>query len=137
MSFKSIFIYFLFGFFGLFSTLSQAENAVISKHISIHESFDLIQQNADNQQFEIIDVRTAEEFNSGHIAGAKYIDFYQKDFEHKLTTLDKEKTYLLYCRTGRRSGVALDMMQKMGFKHSYNMLGGITQWTAAKLPVEK
>ena len=137
MSFKSIFFYILLGFSGLFSSFSQAEQLVIAKHISTHQSIELIENNADNPEFEIIDVRTVEEFNSGHIAGASYIDFYKKDFQHNLAKLDKDKTYLLYCRTGRRSGIALDMMKTMGFTHSYNMLGGITQWTAAKLPVEK
>jgi len=137
MSFKPILLYAVLGLFGLFTSISHAEQVVISKHISTHQSSELIKQNTDNSQFAIIDVRTAEEFNSGHIAGASYIDFYQKDFQHNIAKLDKDKTYLLYCRTGRRSGVALDMMKKMGFTHSYNMLGGITQWTAAKLPVEK
>ena len=137
MSFKSIFFYVLLGFVSLCSSITPAEQAVIAHHLSTPPSSELIEKNAANPEFEIIDVRTVEEFNSGHIAGASYIDFYKKDFQQNLAKLDKDKTYLLYCRTGRRSGIALDMMKSLGFKHSYNMLGGITQWTAAKLPVEK
>ena len=96
MSIKAIFHVFLFGFLGLFASIIQAEQSVISEHISTQQSYQLIQQNADNPEFEIIDVRTVEEFTSGHIAGASYIDFYKKDFQDNLAHLDKDKTYLLY-----------------------------------------
>ena len=58
MSFKSIFFYVLLGFFSLFSSITQAEQAVIAKHISTHQSSELIKKNAANPEFEIIDVRT-------------------------------------------------------------------------------
>lgn len=78
--------------------------------------------------YELLDLRTPEEFSNGHIEGAKNIDFKHEDFQSMLDELDKEKTYLLYCRTGNKSGQTLDLMKERGFRESYNMLGGIVEW---------
>jgi rhodanese-related sulfurtransferase len=107
----------------------------INLHVDTQGADDLIQQNVDNTDFYLIDVRTAEEFKAGHLANANYIDFYQKDFISQLEKLDKDKTYLLYCRTGRRSANALEMMKKLGFNEAYNMKGGITQWIKEGRPI--
>lgn len=116
-----------------FSAL-QAEE-IISKHVDIHQFSKLISDNMNNPNVEIIDVRTPEEFHAGHISNAVMIDFYAKGFIDKLEKLDKDKTYLLYCRSGNRSGQTLNLMQKLGFKAAYNMKGGMNKWTAENLPV--
>lgn len=110
---------------------------VISEHVNIHQFADLIAENSDNPNIEIIDVRTPDEFHAGHIANAVVIDFYGKGFVNKLEQLDKNKTYLLYCRSGNRSGKTLKLMRKLGFKAAYNMKGGMNKWTAAKQAVIK
>lgn len=80
----------------------------------------------------IIDVRTVEEFQEGHIEGALQYDYYETEsFEAALAALDKEKTYFIYCRSGGRSGTTLDMMQQMGFKKVYNLDGGMLAWRKA------
>jgi len=112
-------------------TSSHAEDN-IAKHVDVHQFTQLI---ADNPNAEILDVRTHEEFHAGHIADAVLLDFYGKDFAAKVQELDKDKTYLLYCRSGNRSGRTLVLMKNLGFKTIYNMRGGMNQWTAAKLPV--
>lgn len=86
---------------------------------------------------EIIDVRTPEEYQSGRIAKAKNIDFMADDFKTKIAKLDPSKPVYLYCRSGRRSGSAMEMMQEMGFKEIYNLNGGIIAWSEADLPVTK
>jgi rhodanese-related sulfurtransferase len=63
------------------------------------------------------------------------IDYYSDTFKNELDKLDKNKTYLIYCRTGRRTGLTLDIMEEPGFIEVYNMLGGITQWQAKGYPV--
>jgi rhodanese-related sulfurtransferase len=110
---------------------------VISEHIDIHQFANLIAENSDNPDIEIIDVRTPEEFHAGHIENAVVIDFYGKDFVNKLEQLDKNKTYLLYCRSGNRSGQTLKLMRNLGFKATYNMKGGMKKWVPANLPVVK
>jgi len=104
-------------------------------NISPEEAEQLIAQNSDNPDFIILDIRTLNEYNTGHIANAMQIDYYADDFKNQLEHLDKEKTYLIYCRTGNRSGHALPIMEELGFRKGYNMTGGITQWTAEGRPV--
>jgi len=87
--------------------------------------------------FIIIDVRTPEEYANGHIENAINLNYYSKTFKDELNKLDRNKTYFIYCRTGGRSGMALDTMKELGFTKVYNMLGGITQWEAEGLPTIK
>ena len=77
----------------------------------------------------VLDVRTPEEIAEGKIEGALEMDFYEAGFEEKVTALDREKTYLIYCRSGGRSGQTCGMMQKAGFKSLYNLEGGWTAWS--------
>ena len=63
----------------------------------------------------VIDVRTPAEYAAGHIAGAQNIDVEAADFGTRIATLDKKGAYLVYCHSGRRSGLAADQMAKAGF----------------------
>jgi phage shock protein E len=74
----------------------------------------------------IIDVRTADEFNQGHLQGAVNIDVEQPSFQNQVTMLDKNGSYIVYCHSGRRAGIAMDEMTQLGFKHVVNA-GGIDQ----------
>ncbi|MEN4007467.1 MAG: rhodanese-like domain-containing protein [Methanobacteriaceae archaeon] len=109
----------------------------VIENINAKETYTLIQNNKDNPNFVILDVRTPEEFANGHIENAINLNYYSETFNNTLNKLDKNKTYLIYCRTGRRSGISLDIMNKLGFREVYNMLGGITQWQAEGLPTTK
>ena len=102
--------------------------------ISVKQAYDLMEKNKDNPSFLIIDVRTPGEFASGYIESALNIDYYSQNFREELNELDKGKTYLIYCRSGNRSGKALSMMKELAFREVYNMLGGIVQWKAEDLP---
>lgn len=73
----------------------------------------------------VIDIRTAEEFESGHIEQAINIDFYASDFRDQISNLDKNKSYAIYCRSGNRSGQALTMMKTLGFTDVIDLDGGI------------
>jgi rhodanese-related sulfurtransferase len=95
----------------------------------------LIQKNTGNPDFIVIDVRTPEEYAGDYIDPAINIDYYAPDFKEQLEALDKGKTYLIYCHTGRLSAGARDIMAEMGFKEVYNMSGGIVAWEAEGLPV--
>ncbi len=105
--------------------------------IAPQEAFTLIQNNQNNPDFVIIDVRTSEEFTREHIENAININFYSESFQDILNNLDKNKTYLIYCKVGGRSGSALDIMAELNFREVYNMSGGINQWKAEGLPTVK
>lgn len=77
----------------------------------------------------ILDVRTPDEFTSGHIKNAVNIDFYAADFKTKLDNLDKSKPYAVYCRSGNRSAQAVTIMKQLGFKNIVELKGGIAAYT--------
>lgn len=76
----------------------------------------------------MIDVRTAQEFNEGHIKGAVNIDYYNSDFKQQLAKLDKSKPIAVYCAVGGRSGAGAQMAQQLGFKEVYDLEGGVVLW---------
>jgi len=78
----------------------------------------------------LLDVRTAQEIAEGAIEGAVTIDFFDKDFQTKISTLDKNKNYFVYCRSGNRSGQACQLMDQLGFKSLVNLDGGMLAWKA-------
>lgn len=86
----------------------------------------------------ILDVRTPEEFNSGHIAGAKNIDVKSCTFIDNATqTLNQNKTIAVYCRSGKRSANAAAILSQHGFTKIVNLKGGIIEWQNAGKPIEK
>lgn len=86
----------------------------------------------------LIDIRRPEEYAAGHLAAVNMqLDYYAPDFKDQLAKLDKNATYLIYCRSGHRSGLALAIMQELGFTDIHDIAGGINAWTAAGLPVVK
>lgn len=86
----------------------------------------------------VIDIRTAEEHASGYIEPTHLVmDYYAPDFKDRLAKLDKSASYLLYCRSGRRTGAALLAMKDLGFSDGHDIEGGITAWIAAGFPVVK
>ena len=76
----------------------------------------------------ILDVRTPGEFAGGKIRGARNLDIMSRDFVNQIKNLPKDKTYLVYCRSGNRSGQACEIMADMGFKKLKNLAGGIMRW---------
>ena len=99
--------------------------------ISAEEAWTLIDDNQDNPDFQIIDVRTPHEYSLGHIMGAVNIDFSDPAFEDRIGELDRSGTYLIYCASGNRSGQALTVMEELDFMTVYNLEGGIAAWTRA------
>jgi rhodanese-related sulfurtransferase len=113
------------------------ERSKANQNLDAQKAYDLIKENANNPDFEIIDVRTSEEFADAHIPQAININIGSPDFKSILEKKDKNKTYLLYCRTANRSKQALDMMNQMQFREAYHIFGGIREWEINELPIEK
>ena len=83
----------------------------------------------------VLDVRTSGEFESGHIANSVNIDVEAGSFENEIANLDKNAQYAVYCHSGRRSGIAAELMEKNGFKEIHNLKDGIISWQAAGYPL--
>ena len=124
---KSIFLAFL-------AVCSLALNAAEPKNISVDEAAKLV---AKDTNVVILDIRTPEEFKSGHIKGATNINFNDKEFSGKISKLDKSKTYIIHCAAGGRSGRACEQIKTLDFKNMLHMKEGFSAWKEAGKPVEK
>ena len=108
----------------VFSFPSQAQLNTKKKTISERK----FERKMQKKNAVVLDVRTTEEFQAGHLPGAVNIDVQKDDFGQNIQPLDKSKTYLVYCKSGRRSEKALKMLYDAGFKNAYHLKGGITAW---------
>jgi len=87
---------------------------------------------AKDSEIVILDVRTLEEIAEGKLsAQALELDYHSDDFKSKLDKLDKNKPYLVYCRSGGRSAKTLEMMKKLSFRDCSDLDGGYTAWKKA------
>ena len=83
----------------------------------------------------VVDVRTPAEYAAGHVAGAVNIDVEASDFAERVAELDPEAPYLLYCRSGRRSAIAAEIMAEAGFTDIIDA-GGLEPLAEAGAPIE-
>ena len=86
---------------------------------------------------QLIDVRTPDEYQSGHLAHSTLIDFKGKNFREQMATLDKDRPVMVYCAAGGRSTAAAALLEELGFPEIYELEGGIARWRSAKLAVEQ
>ena len=96
----------------------------IIQEINKEEVHDLIEKSSIN----IIDLRTNKEFSQGNIKDSYNIDFQKREFIDNLNSLDKEKPYLIYCKSGNRSEKASLIMKSLGFKVIYHYKKGYQDW---------
>ena len=121
----------LFLFFILFINCNQNQNL----NIEPNKVYDLLSNNNKNNSI-LLDVRTEEEFIESKINNSLNIDFYSDNFQKSILSLDKSKTYYVYCRSGRRSLNTVEFMRENGFSKSYNVDGGIIKWSDLNLPLK-
>ena len=130
----------IFGFFVLSGKTTESSNAAEVTSIGpfSHLTPKQFSQEVTTGKYTLIDVRTMDEFNAGHIKNAKQADYYEtQKFSDYLDKLDKKASYLIYCRSGHRSGEALKIMQSKGFHSANDIAGGYNAWIADGLPIEK
>lgn len=116
------------------TTLYSQSNDTLLAHYYIHQCDSLIQANAYNPDFVIMDIRTPIKYIPEHLIGAINRDYYSPLFSTWLDELPRHKLYLIHCRSGGRSGITFDMMVEMGFTKVVNMLGGILVWKNLGMP---
>ncbi len=85
-------------------------------------------QQTSNSPYTIIDVRTPDEFVGGHISGALNVDVKSDQFEDEIKKLNPSDKYIIYCRSGKRSARAYNIMEKLNFENLYNMEGGYLKY---------
>lgn len=124
-------IFFTLLFLLSFTVFAQAQKIV---QVTSNEVSTLLEK---NKKWIVLDVRTPAEFKEGHIKNAINIDITADDSHQKIDKLNKKAKYIVHCRTNRRSGVAVEYMNKQGFKSIYQMSDGYTGWSTNNKPIEK
>ena len=86
---------------------------------------------AENKDVRVLDVRTPTEYAQGHIAGAVNVDFNAADFADQVAQLDKNTSYIVHCRSGKRSSNSLPILKEQGFTAIYHLNKGFNAWKDA------
>lgn len=107
---------------GIFSTLFGKKKF---ESINQQQAIDVVDE---FKKVQILDVRTIEEYRQGGIKGSMNINVNDGAFTQKISTLDKDGVYVVYCKGGTRSRKACDKMVDLGFKHVFNLKGGLSRW---------
>ncbi len=113
----------------IFSTSAYAEYFEITSSAAV----EFLKSPLPNMVF--LDVRTAREYEQGHIQGARLLDIYRFEFEEELKKLDRSAPYVVYCLAGIRSQKAFNKMKKLGFSNIFIMPSGIYDWKDKGLPL--
>ena len=119
------------------STLELEAQRQVIEDITPKQARALIQDYKEHEDFIILDLRCIKEYTVGHIDKAINLNYFAKSFPEEFNKLDRNKTYLIYCRTGKISKAILEEMKIRGFREVYNISGGISQWEAQGLPTTK
>ena len=121
--------------FLLFAVASLSMSCATDQKVKVLDVEEYVWSVQHDQEAVVLDVRTEKEFKQGHIEGAQLLDFMDQTlFDEGLEKLDKNKTYYIYCRSGRRSNMAAVRMQEQGFK-VFDLKGGMNAWREAQKPV--
>lgn len=147
---KEIFAYMLFAGFG-FAWVGCGDSASETQGTAaVEESVSMeggAVENVEPSQFDslittlgdqalLLDVRSPEEWATGIISGSTLLNYYDDGFAAALKNLPRKEYVLVYCKAGGRSAEAADMLKGLGYKHVYNLNGGIDAWTETGLSVQ-
>ena len=102
-------------------------NSIFSQQQILDIDYKKMSEILDRESTVLIDVRTADEFNSFRIKNSINIDYYSKVFLDSISLFKDKKNIILYCRSGRRSYYAAKLLQQKGFNNIYNLEGGVLQ----------
>ena len=113
---------------GVFILMSSCDIGQNQNDISIKE----LKNKIASDNYILLDVRTSEEYNNGHLKGSINIDYFSDDFSDEISSLGLESPILVYCRSGNRSGKAMNIMYDLGFKEVKNLIGGYKSWISGE-----
>ncbi|QAA82731.1 rhodanese-like domain-containing protein [Aequorivita sp. H23M31] len=116
-----------------FTACKDTSSAKEIKVISPQEVKEAVYDDAPHQ---LVDVRTLEEFKEGHLKNAQNICVTDDDFAKQIEKLDKDEPIYVYCRSGKRSAKAAQILKDKGFKEIYDMDGGYLNWESQRFDTE-
>ncbi len=116
------------------NALAKKTKVQLSKDIFPAEAWELISKNREGDDLVIIDVSTPQEYKDLHLEGAINMNLISRFFKTRLDVMNKSRIYVVYCKVGGRSKIAQKLMQQLGFRTVYNVVGGTLLWEEEGLP---
>jgi len=116
------------------NALAKKTKVQLSKDIFPTEAWELISKHREGDDLVIIDVSTPQEYKDLHLEEAINVNLLSRFFKARLDVMDKSRTYVLYCKVGGRSKIVQKLMQQLGFRTVYNVVGGTLLWEEEGLP---
>ena len=127
-----------FLFLCLVITLSFVQSCTETKAGEIEQiTVEQMSEALEDTSIQLIDVRTGQEYLTGHLKNSHNICVTDDDFEEKAASLDRDKPVYVYCKKGGRSARAAEILKEMGFKKIYDLEGGIVLWEESGQDTEK
>lgn len=128
---------YLFSILLILSFIIQSCNQTTPEQVTVISPQQMRETLNEDKMLQLLDVRTIEEYEVGHLRDSQNICVTDSDFKEKAAKLDKNKPVYVYCKKGGRSAKAAIILTEMGFKEIYDLDGGITAWDEAGLETEK
>ena len=119
----------------MFNTLFKTQPRSTKPTMQAIDAKGLKQRLDQGENLLIVDVRSAEEYAGGHIAGSRLIPLFTIPLRYQ--EIPKDQPVIVACRSGARSSAAISQLQKLGFTNLINLTGGIMGWQRANLPLAK
>jgi rhodanese-related sulfurtransferase len=103
--------------------------------IDTEDAYNFLKKHRGDIDVVLLDVRTKDEYDSGHINNAVMVDFKRTDFPDEIAKLDRNKRYIIYSNSAVRSSMAFELMKEMRFEKVHVIKGGLVEWKAKNLPM--
>jgi len=126
--------FFLLMFTG--SLILHSCNEPAPKKVTVITTEEMQQALDEDELLQLLDVRTSEEYEVGHLKDSQNVCVTDSDFKEKAAKFDKNKPVYVYCKSGGRSARAAKILSEMGFTKIYDLDGGITAWDEAGMETE-
>lgn len=107
-----------------------------SDKITVTEAYNFLNKHKDDKDVVILDLRTKQEYDSLHIQNSVLIDYSNTGFPDEIEKLDKNKTYIIYDKSGSKSRNTYELMKELGFKDIHIIVGGFDEWKKQNLPLK-
>ena len=116
------------------ATAETADDTSKIRHMAPAQVLEFLRTRPDAK---VLDVRFGFEFRRGHVTGATNLNYLSLSFKRRLKQLNKNRTWVVHCKSGHRSGPAVRVMEELGFKSIIHMEGGFDAWKQAGLPIAR
>lgn len=106
-----------------------------SDKIDVQEAFTFLKKHKGDENMVILDIRTKDEFDKGHLENAILLDYSQTSFPSEVEKLDKEKRYIIMDSNGKKSMNTLELMKELRIEKAHAIIGGMEEWKKQGLPL--